>query len=388
MSASVVFDNAFDFEKVIGMEYQRMGFDVQLNSKQNEPGYDLLATKNGMTIAVQVKNYKNKLPISAVLKFRDFMETSDYKYGAIISATGFSVAALTAIRTQKLKNFQMGHFSSRQIVWDYMGNKQPLEPIEPTKPHYISIFTAKGGVGKTIVSAHLAGAFALSGYRVNIVDGDPEENLYGLTGDTAIVPNSRTGKNSKIEVLKIGGWNESLNSNESITIFDCSPAIERNKSRLFEKTESFIIPTSLSSPLDIGNNAEVLLRTIKQIREINKVADIFILLNKYNKPTAKELDRLRSVKYILSQHTDEKCIILDPEEVSIRESTILKKWGSEPDLAFKTIGGRCHPRDDFLRLSEYLLDNLTINQLRNNNNDTSERDNIIRCGKEKEPVTS
>lgn len=223
------------------------------------------------------------------------------------------------------------------------------------------MFTAKGGVGKTVVSAHLAGAFAISGYKVNIIDGDPEENLYRLTGDNATVPNSRTGQNSIIKVSKISDWNANTAQKESITVFDCSPAFERNSLDLLKKTESFIIPTSLS-PLEVGNNAEVLLRTIEQIRECNTTASIFILLNKYYAQNKKDKKRYQDIKIIISSLKDNKCLLIDPEEdVSIRESRILRNWGAEPDLAFKTVAERCYPRDDFLKLTEYLMEHLDIN---------------------------
>lgn len=365
MQISKTFDNAFDFEKFIAIEYERLGFNVKLNSKQNEPGYDFLARKKGISFAVQVKNYKRKVPVNAVLKFKDYLDQSEFKYGAIISSKGFSPAAIAAITSQNIKNIQMGYFSPKQkkIVWDYIGEiTTPASP--PTKKvHYISVFTATGGVGKTIVSSHLAGAFALSGYNVNIVDGDPEGNLYRLTGDTAIVPNTRLGKSMAVSVSKMSDWSNNKDHDTSITIFDCSPALERNNLELLKKTESFIIPTWLKSPLQIGNRAEVLLRTINQIRKYNEAANIFILFNNYSPLTRETKNRLRIIKNIISDKTDNKCFVIDPEEeISIRYSKLLENWGSEPDLAFKSVAGRCYPREDFLELSEYLLQRINVNQ--------------------------
>jgi len=362
MPVATHFDCAYDFEKIVGMEYERMGFTVKLNAKQNEPGYDFLAIKKGIIIAVQVKNYKRKVSINVVSKFRDYMDTSKIKYGAIISSKGFSPAAIASIEAEKVKNFHMGHFHENKIKWDYLSSSPEDENnTKSTKSHYISVFTAKGGVGKTIISSHLAGAFALSGYKVHIVDGDPEENLYRLTGDTAIAPNSRAGQNNTIKVSKIKDWKEKQTHEESITVFDCSPAFERNSLELLEKTESFLIPTSLS-PLEIGNEAEVLLRTIKQIRNCNKEAKIFIVLNKYTPPTKKFIFQFNKIYNIINRLDDRKCSIVNPKEVNIRYSKILTNWGSEPDLSFRSIAGRCHPRDDFLNLSEYLLERININQ--------------------------
>ncbi len=361
MTIAQNFESAFDFEKFIAVRFEDLGFIVKLNNKQNEPGYDFLAIKGNRIIAVQVKNFKNKVSITQVTKFRDYMDRSNIKEGAIISSKGFSSPAIAAIAAEKVPNFYMGHLNENKVVWDYLSKNIDKTSKQKKPCHYISVFTAKGGVGKTVVSAHLAGAFAISGYKVNIIDGDPEENLYRLTGDNATVPNSRTGQNSIIKVSKISDWNANTAQKESITVFDCSPAFERNSLDLLKKTESFIIPTSLS-PLEVGNNAEVLLRTIEQIRECNTTASIFILLNKYYAQNKKDKKRYQDIKIIISSLKDNKCLLIDPEEdVSIRESRILRNWGAEPDLAFKTVAGRCYPRDDFLKLTEYLMEHLDIN---------------------------
>jgi chromosome partitioning protein len=354
------FESAFDFEKFIAIRFEDLGFSVKFNDKQNERGYDFLAITEQRIIAVQVKNYKNKVSITQVTKFRDYMDRSDIKEGAIISSKGFSAPAIAAIAAEKVSNFYMGHLNNNNVVWDYLAKKIERCDMQQKSCHYISVFTAKGGVGKTVISAHLAGAFAISGYHVNIIDGDPEENLYRLTGDIAVVPNSRTGKNNYLSVSKISDWNEEKQQEESITIFDCSPSFERNNINLLKKTESFIIPTSLS-PLEIGNNAEVLLRTIAQIRGCNTNALIFIIINKYYAQNKKDKQRYCDINAILSSLGDDKCTLIDPEEiVSIRESRILRNWGNEPDLAFKSIAGRCYPRDDFLKLTEYLMEHLDI----------------------------
>ncbi len=361
MTIAQCFESAFDFEKFIALKFEDIGFDVRINSKENEPGYDFLAIKGDRIVAVQVKNYKNKVSINQVLKFRDYMSRSNIKEGAIISSKGFSAPAISSIAAEKVKNFHMGHLEDNRITWDYLSKSIANKDQVRSSSHYISVFTAKGGVGKTVISAHLGGALAISGYKVSIVDGDPEENLYRLTGKRAIVPNSRTGKNTTVNVCKMSDWGSVKKNDESIIVFDCSPSLERNNIELLKKTESFIIPTSLS-PLDIGNKAEVLLRTMEQIRECNKNAYIFILLNKYYSPSVMDKQRYVEVKKIISDLND-KCVLIDPEEdVSIRESKILRNWGSQPDLAFKTVAGRCYPRDDFLKLAEYLLEHLNIEQ--------------------------
>jgi chromosome partitioning protein len=353
-------ENAFDFEKIIQMSFKNMGFDVIPNKKDNEPGYDFIVKKDKHLLAVQVKNHKRPLSINVVHKFREFMDSSKIKRGILISAKGFSNNALVSIEAEKLKNFYLGHFdeSQRKILWDYPQKGMIVEP-SVAKSHYISVFTAKGGVGKTTIAAHLAGAFALSGYKTNIIDGDPELNLHRVTGGAAVAPNVRTGEDSIINVSKESDWQESDNKGSAVTILDCSPALERNNVALLKKTESFIIPTSIS-PLDIGNNAEVLIRSVEQIRQYNATAVIFMLLNKYASFSSSEIQRFKNVQRLLEDIGDKKVFLINPNVVNIRESRLLKTWGAKPDLSFRTVGGRCYPRDDFLTLAEFLLENVTI----------------------------
>jgi hypothetical protein len=63
------------------------------------------------------------------------------------------------------------------------------------------------------------------------------------------------------------------------------------------------------------------------------------------------------------KETDERFHCIDPEEVCIRSSDQLYYWGihllenpEEPqsELAFKLIGGKCHPREDFIDLADYI----------------------------------
>ena len=55
--------------------------------------------------------------------------------------------------------------------------------INNNKKVHFGVFTCKGGVGKTTVSAHLAGAFLLQDFNVALIDLDPEQNLNKLVGE-------------------------------------------------------------------------------------------------------------------------------------------------------------------------------------------------------------
>jgi len=357
--------NAFEFEKHIQALFKQSGFEVSSNRKDNEPGYDFIVHNQEDDFVVQVKNHKRKVPISTTNKFRDFLDSSAIKKGILVSSQGFSPQALATVSVEKPQNFYLGHYDndSVKIVWDYPQTGINVERSSTTNQTlYLGVFTANGGVGKTTVSAHLAGAFALSGYHVALLDSDPENNLSNVTSDEVNVPNPR-GKNKRsIRVYHTKDWSQLKQASLNVCLIDCSPAMERNLPHIMQSIEHFIVPVTLN-PLGAGTNAEVVLRSIQQIRNINTTATIFILVNNHSsKPDRVSNQILANIQKELAQLADQNVTFIKPNELAIRSSRLLEKWGEQPQLAFELVAGRCHPRDDFLQLSEFLLEHIDINK--------------------------
>jgi chromosome partitioning protein len=358
----------------------------------NKQGYDIELVKGEERIAVQVKNHKSKCSVSQVQKFQDFLEiplAARFTKGWFISASGYSKPALTHIKTEQPQNLHLGTFPSiGKISWDYpesLDSGQHNYPqVSNKKLKYIGVFTCKGGVGKTTVSAHLAGAFALMGYDVILLDLDPDRNLRKLflqdtddeEGDASLyVPaRNRNELGATITVLNHDQWREVDYPEVKIVICDCSPVLSENPKALVEKFDYCIIPTTLN-PLGVSKNGDVIIRTFKHIRERNSKAEMFALINNYDssKETAKRNEVLLChLKKSLSTYTsiDSRCKFIDPDSAKIRYSTSLLYWGyhivegSKPQLAFRETGGRSYPRTDFLQLAEYLEDHTDIDKMR------------------------
>ena len=211
-------------------------------------------------------------------------------------------------------------------------------------------------MGKTTVAAHLAGAFALQGYDVILLDLDPDKNLRKLfledqeSDDDAslYVPSHKKGElGATITVLNADEWDERSYSDVIIIICDCSPVLSENPQSLVEKFDYCVIPTTLN-PLGVAENSDVITRTFKHIRSINPRAQMFVLVNCYNaaKTMKKRNDILLSAldKYISAyQSSDKNCQLIHPDFAKIRRSDLLLYWGyhivdgSKPQLAFQPV---------------------------------------------------
>ena len=368
---------------------------TQINQSEQKKIDYFEITRNDEKISVQIKNHSAKTNIAEVCKFTEYLDLDQCLHlsaGWLISTSGFSKPALTHIRTERPSNLRLGTSTPYGIRWDYdpLGEEE-LEADEifglsnaeaQQPPTYIGVFTCKGGVGKTTVAAHLAGAFALQGYDVILVDLDPDKNLRKLfiedqTSDdetaSLYVPAHRKGfTGSTITVLNAEEWDERQYPDVKIVICDCSPVLSENPSRFIRRFDHCLIPTTLS-PLGIAKNGDVIIRTFRHIRSINNTAALHSLINCYIDDGA-FVKRNRTLLSALEnyirdyQKEDSNCQLIDPKDARIRRNDNLLYWGyhivdgSMPRLAFNEVIGRSVPRTDFLQLAEYLETKTSIRQ--------------------------
>jgi chromosome partitioning protein len=337
--------------------------------------------------------------VAQIQKFQTFLDlplAEKFTSGWFLSASGFSKPTLTHVETEQPKNLCLGTVRENgAIVWNYPNSgrlqdaRKPDEPIKEGKNDnaeikYIGVFTCKGGVGKTTVAAHLAGAFALMGYDVILLDLDPDRNLRKLflhrledeEGDASLFvpPRKRSEMGATITVLNDNQWREADYPDVKVVICDCAPTLTENPSSLVKKFDYCIIPTTLN-PLGISKNGDVIIRTFKHIRKCNPTTEMFVLINNYdssqqltqrNRVLSHHLQRNLS-KYLTDDH---KCFFIDPDVAKIRYSLSLLYWGyhlidgSQPQLAFRETAGRSFPRTDFLQLVEYLENHTDIDKLK------------------------
>lgn len=361
--------DSIGFELHVQSIFRGNGYEIIPNERQNEPGCDFISQKNGKLYAVQVKAWKKKVPANTVGRFLEFCDEGNFERGIIVSLNGFTEPSHALASSDGKNKLFLGEYDNENNTIKFASTdpgvisstqSQPESVLEPIK---ISVFTAKGGVGKTTVSAHLAGALALGGKDVALLDIDPECNLHLLTRTgSLVVPNQKTGNNHEISVVKSFDWFSKGNKKYDIIVADCSPAFSLNPEKVISETDIFICPVMLS-PLSIGFNAEVINRSYQQIRGINKKAKIFVLINSYKSNSSVMAVRLLVAIRVLLEKVinDPSFKLINPDDIAIRESALLKSFGETPKLEFLNVAGRCYPRQDFLALADYLLENEYIN---------------------------
>lgn len=388
-------DNPYDFEKFVAIQCKAMGYNIVM-PEVNQKWYDIEISKGSERIAVQVKNHKAKSNISQLCQFLSFLElpvAAGFTGGWFISASGFSKPALTHVETEQPTNLRLGISTETGIRWNYgpdsanedePGLGAPAQHELPDETlRYFGIFTCKGGVGKTTVAAHLAGAFALQGYDVILLDLDPDRNLRKLfledqespdeTASLYVPPHKKTEAGRTITVLNADEWDEKEYPDIKIVICDCSPVLSENPSSLIRKFNYCVVPTTLN-PLGIAKNGDVITRTFGHIRKYNDKAELFALINCYNQSKSFEKRNailLASLQEVVRsyQKADPRCQLIHPDHAKIRRSDSLQYWGyhivdgSPPQLAFREVAGRSAPRTDFLQLAEYLEDHTSIRSM-------------------------
>ncbi len=369
-------ENYGDFERAVGKAMENEGWQVSFPPENNQ-GFDIEVIKDDICAAVQVKNYKKPANVSHIKQFLDFLDlpmASRFNQAFLVSASGFSVPAVTLSEQRDDPRLRLGILRKGSLNWLGVEDTEPPRVVMPKTDGktYIGVFTCKGGVGKTTISAHLAGAFALTGYNVALIDLDPQKNLNTLLPEGVFLKGNKTRPGNTISVFNYNEF-DFEKSKDKIIVCDCSPDFGSNPVEMVKKLNYCIIPTTLN-PLGVNKNGHVITSTIEKIRSVNKDAYLFVLINNYfDDDTQKSNVLKREYKRLFDglEKKDDKFKFIDPDECSIKNSKMLFYWGYHlytgglGELAFSPVGGKCIPKENFLRLLNYLEDHTTIEQQKN-----------------------
>ncbi len=357
----VVVHRATETERLALFLLRREGWSAKI-SPNEEKNYDLEVYKTNEKAAVRVRNQRAKVHLGQVEKFLDFLSlpnSRNFKEGIYISKSGFTSSVYTHLREEKITNLKLAIIRNNQLIFDC---EEIDSQEERDKTIYIGVFTCKGGVGKTTIAAHLAGAFALNGYDIALIDLDRQQNLRKLLGEGVYLPSNKGSVGSVVSVLSPDEWDENSYKDTKIVICDCNPEFDANPVEYIRKFDYCIMPTTLN-PLGINKNADVIKRTFGSIRRENAEAELLVLINSFQADEEKRnklLNHVLKTQFKQIAERDGRCHYIDPEDVAIRFSKQLMYWGfhlfeqTKPSLAFRTIGRYSYPRMDFLKLVDYL----------------------------------
>ncbi|WP_443977761.1 ParA family protein [Thiothrix lacustris] len=232
-------------------------------------------------------------------------------------------------------------------------------------PMYIAVFTAKGGVGKTVTAAHVAGALRLLGRSVVLIDADPQRNLFGAVGQYLTVHAGKKA-NPVVQVFTDDDADAQIAkmySPPNFIVVDCSPSPTTGDAteRYLKMATCCICPITLS-PLGVGKYGQRITDTLRFIRQGSKSAKAFVLVNRYparlTQAATSALDVARTtVQIARTKVKDKNLYFLDPEHdlIKIRDSGILERFGDGTPV-FPAGQAGAHPREDFMQLVAYLKD--------------------------------
>ena len=259
----VVVERATETERLALFLLRNEGWSAQV-VKNKQKDFEIELYNPGERVAVKIRNQRAKVQLAQVEKFAEFLNKQQTKFtnGYFISTNGFTPSVYSFLREEKIEKLKPVILQDNKLIREAEKFDYSEEKNETT---YIGVFTCKGGVGKTTISAHLAGAFALNGYDVALVDLDRQQNLRKLLGENVYLPQTKGELDSKISVLSHEEWNKKSLENAKIVICDCSPEFDANPVDFVKKFDHCIIPTTLN-PLGINKNADVIKRTFDAIR--------------------------------------------------------------------------------------------------------------------------
>lgn len=371
-SREITVERATETERLALFLLRRDGWTARVADSKPQKHYDLELFKPEERVAVQVRNQRARVHLGQVEKFLDFLarpNRKNFSGGVLISTSGFTESVYTHLREESVDNLRLAVMRDNRLVWD----AEKLDASrEKDRTVYIGVFTCKGGVGKTTISAHLAGAFALNGYDTALIDLDRQQNLRKLLGAKVFLPATKGSDGSVISVLNHEEWDEAAFKKTKIVVCDCNPEFDHNPVEFIRKFDYCIVPTTLN-PLGINKNADVIKRTFAQIRRENQKAHLFVLINNLQTDEAERnalLNRVLKSQFKQISERDDRCHYIEPTDVAIRFSKQLLYWGfhifenTKPQLAFRAVGRYSYPRVDFLKLIDYLEFQTEIPQIK------------------------
>lgn len=353
-------DNGSRVERELVSIFQRDGYDAA-PAPRSQNDYDLRLYKSETSYAVRISASPAETRLVEIERFLEFLgdNAARMRDGLFVSLVGFTPAVRAYLREENITNLRLAVLRGGRLIWE----TERAAGGEAKRSIYIGVFTGKGGVGKTTVAAHLAGAFALNGSTTALLDLDRQQNLRKMLGESVYLPPAKGRDGSvAIPVFSAAEWDVEKPAKTKIVVCDCSPEIDANPPQFVRQFDYCLMPTTLN-PLGINQDADVMRRSVEEIRQLNEKTALFALINNLHADEPRRNARLNAdlkERFQSIAERDARAHYIDPHDAAIRFSKQLHYWGfhifenAQPQLAFRSVGSYSHPRLDFLKLADYL----------------------------------
>jgi chromosome partitioning protein len=362
---------------LISQWFEIEGYKVEYNKEADLP-FDLILSKDSFKAIVQIKNFKSATNNAQIVSFERFLQSKEgkkYQKAYLLSKNGFTRSVFKNLSEKVYSDklvfglffndeekksvypsviHSIELYEEQKAIFDEFNFKQEKLTLQ-NKSINIAVCTCKGGVGKTTVSAHLAGAFTLLDFETALVDCDPEHHLTKLLDPDILEKGEGEGiildeTEKPLICYTKEKWKEEEQNIYPVVIYDCAPSKESNDPSIFKNSDFCIIPINLC-PLGVGKNIDVIKDTFQYLQKINPKIQCLVLIN--NRLNREHKVAIELKEKLINEVQKYGAHLIEPD---IRHSEQLYYWGAESrKLAFKEIAGKCYPKQDFTILAEWLV---------------------------------
>jgi len=147
-------------------------------------------------------------------------------------------------------------------------------PLREEAPMIVSVVNQKGGVGKTTIAVNLAGALREIGYRVILIDLDPQGSV--LQWRSVEPANNLEVRHHPFPVT--AGMIRKIIKNCDHILFDTPPAAGPISRSALAASDAAIIPVT-PSPLDIWSSRETV-NLVEEVMQSNKLLSAALLISR------------------------------------------------------------------------------------------------------------
>jgi chromosome partitioning protein len=189
----VVLERATETERLALFLLRREKWSAQVSPKEVKE-YDIEIAQTGARAAVQVRNQRAKVHLGQIEKFLDFLaqpNTKNFTDGLFISTSGFTPSVYAYLREEKITNLRLAIMRDNRLIFD-CGKNRCRRRARKNDLH--RRFYLQGRRRQNDDRAHLAGAFALNGYDVGLLDFDRQQNMRKILGEGVYLPSKTKAK--------------------------------------------------------------------------------------------------------------------------------------------------------------------------------------------------